>query len=180
MRMGFREVVLLAVLLALPLLAWWLVFRPQNAEIGQAGLKIKQKTEMLDELQATTSKNGDLARQNEENHKKIEAIEARLPSSKEVDQVVRQVSELAVQSGLEPPGIESDKPVAAATYMEQPLKMKISGDFNGFHGFLKKLEDLPRVTRIPDMKITRATEVNGHMRAEFTLSIYFQPESDAK
>jgi hypothetical protein len=58
--------------------------------------------------------------------------------------------------------------------------MKISGDFNGFHAFLKRLDDLPRVTRIPDMKISRATEVNGHMRAEFTLSIYFQQQSEGK
>lgn len=180
MRMGLRELVLLGVLLALPLLSWWLVFRPQNAEISQARMEIKHKSEMLDKLSATTSNNENLARQNEENHKKIEAIEARLPSSKEVDQVVRQVSELAVESGLEPPGIESDKPVAAATYMEQPLKMRISGDFNGFHSFLKRLEDLPRVTRIPDMKITRAPDVNGHMRAEFTLSIYFQQETENK
>ena len=36
MRLGFREVILLGVLLALPLLSWWLVFRPQNAEIAQA------------------------------------------------------------------------------------------------------------------------------------------------
>ncbi len=177
MKLGFRELVLLGVLLALPLLAWWLVFRPQNAEIAQARLEIKHKSDMLDKLQQTTSRNQDLARQNEENHKKIEAIEARLPSSKEVDQVIRQVSELAVDCGLEPPAIESDKPVAAATFMEQPLKMKISGDFNGFHGFLKKLEDLPRVTRIPDLKVTRATDVNGHMKAEFTLSIYFQQET---
>jgi type IV pilus assembly protein PilO len=177
MKLGFRELVLLAVLLALPLLSWWLVFRPQNAEIGQARREIKHKSEMLDKLQMTTAKNQDLARQNEENQKKIQAIEARLPSSKEVDQVVRQVSELAVECGLEPPAIESDKPVTAAMYMEQPLKMKINGDFNGFHGFLKRLEDLPRVTRIPDMKITRAQEKNGHMKAEFTLSIYFQQES---
>src|SRR5882724_6162513 len=102
MKLGFRELVLLGVLLALPLLAWWLVFRPQNAEIAQARREIKHKSEMLDKLQQTTSRNQDLARQNEENHKKIEAIEARLPSSKEVDQVIRQVSELAVDSGLEP------------------------------------------------------------------------------
>jgi type IV pilus assembly protein PilO len=62
-------------------------------------------------------------------------------------------------------------------YMEQPLKMKINGNFNGFHDFLIKLEELPRITRISDMKITRSTEVNGNMSAEFTLSIYFQPEN---
>ena len=135
---------------------------------------------MLDRLKDKTANNQDLERENEENQKKIEIIEARLPSGKEVDQVVRQVSELAIESGLEAPAIESDKPVTAAVYMEQPLKMKISGDFNGFHAFLKRLEDMPRVTRIPDMKVTRSTETNGHMKSEFTLSIYFQQEHDQK
>ena len=180
MRIGIREVLLLIVLLALPLLSWWLVFRPVNAQIVQAKREIEHKRQLLDKLQATTAANKDLEHENEENHKKIEAIEARLPSGKEVDQVVRQVSELAIESGLAAPAIESDKPVTAAMYMEQPLKMKISGDFNGFHAFLKKLEDLPRVTRIPDMKVARSNETNGHMKSEFTLSIYFQQERDSK
>jgi type IV pilus assembly protein PilO len=180
MRIGLREVFLLAVLLALPLLSWWLVFRPQNAEITQAKREIEHKRLMLQKLQETTSRNQDLQRANEEIRRNIDAIEARLPSSKEVDQVVRQVSDLAVQSGLEPPAIESDKPVTAAMYMEQPLKMKINGNFNGFYEFLNRLQQLPRITRIPDMKIVRSTEKDGHMKAEFTLSIYFLQESESK
>lgn len=180
MRIGIREMFLLAVLLALPLLSWWLVFRPLNAEVTVAKEEIQHKQEMLRKLQETTARNQDLQRANEEIRKNIEAIEARLPSSKEVDQVVRQVSDLAVQSGLEAPNIESDKPVSAAMYMEQPLKVKLAGNFNGFYEFLAKLQQLPRITRIPDMKITRATEADGHMKAEFTLSIYFQQEADAK
>ena len=180
MRIGLRETFLLAVLLALPLLSWWLVFRPQNIEIAQAKDEIEHKRQMLQKLQETTARNQDLQRANDEIRKNIEAIEARLPSSKEVDQVVRQVSDLCVQSGLESPSIESDKPVAAAMYMEQPLKMKISGNFNGFYDFLIKLQQLPRITRIPDMKILRSPDKDGHMKAEFTLSIYFLQESDAK
>lgn len=176
MRIGIREAFLLALLLALPLLSWWLVFRPQNAFISQAKREIDHKHLMLDKLRETTSRNEDLQRANEEIQANIQSIEARLPSNKEVDAVVRQVSDLAVESGLEPPNIESDKPVAAALYMEQPLKMKIKGNFTGFYEFLVKLEQLPRITRIPDMKITRATDNDGYMNAEFVLSIYFQQE----
>lgn len=176
MRIGIRETVLLAVLLALPLLSWYLVFRPQNAEIAVAKREIEHKRQMLQKVQEETAKNADLIRANEEIRRNIEAIEARLPSSKEVDQVVRQVSDLAVQCGLDAPSIESDKPLAAAVYMEQPLKMKIAGNFNGFYEFLTRLQQLPRITRIPDMKITRSNETDGHMKAEFTLSIYFQQE----
>ena len=180
MRFGFRELLLLAVLLALPLSSYFLVFRPVNREIGQAKAEIEHMRLRLTKVQESTARNLDLKRENEESARQIQAIEARLPSSKEVDQVVRQVSDLAVESGLESPAIESDKPVGAAVYMEQPLKMKISGDFNGFHDFLRKLEALPRITRIVEMKLIRANEVNGHMKAEFTLSIYFQPEAPLK
>jgi type IV pilus assembly protein PilO len=177
MRIGLREAFLLAVLLALPLASWWLVFRPQNTEIAQAKREIEHKLATLRKVQETTSRTEDLQRENEEIRKQIQSIEARLPSNKEVDEVVRQVSDLAVQAGLDSPAIESDKPVTAAMYMEQPLKMKISGNFTGFHDFLIKVEELPRITRISDMKISRSTDVNGNMDAEFVLSIYFQPET---
>jgi type IV pilus assembly protein PilO len=176
MRIGLREAILLAVLLALPLTSWWLVFRPQNHVIAQARREIEHKRQMLQRVQETTLRNQDLARQNEEIRRQIQAIEARLPSTKEVDLVVRQVSDLAVDAGLGAPAIESDKPVTAAMYMEQPLKIKLTGDFTGFHEFLKQLEALPRITRLSDMKVVRAQDINGNMNAEFTLSIYFQPE----
>lgn len=177
MRMGLREIALVGVLLGLPLSSYWLVFRPVNAEIGQAKSEIEHMRLRLTRVQESTARNLDLRRENEERTRQIEAIEARLPSSKEVDHVIRQVSDLAVEAGLQSPAIESDKPVAAAVYMEQPLKMKIAGDFAGFHEFLKRLEALPRITRILDIKMLRANEANGHMKAEFTLSIYFQPEA---
>src|ERR1043165_1448801 len=175
MRFGIRELLLLGVLLALPLTSYWMVFRPVNGEIGQAKSEIEHMRLRLAKVQESTARNLDLQRENEESRRQIEAIEARLPSSKEVDLVVPQVSAPAVEAGPEPPAIESAKPVTAAVYMEQPLKMRIAGDFNGFHEFLRRLEAMPRITKILDMKLTRATDVNGHMKAEFTLSIYFLP-----
>lgn len=176
-RFGFREFILLIVLLALPISSYWLVFRPQNAQITQAKREIEHKRSLLDKLKQATAQNADLERANEEIKADIAAIEARLPSNKEVDAVVRQVSDLAVDAGLESPAIESDKPVAAAMYMEQPLKMKLTGDFRGFYQFLVHLEQLPRITRLPDVHLARASDKNGHMKAEFTLSIYFQQEA---
>ncbi|MCC6659916.1 MAG: type 4a pilus biogenesis protein PilO [Phycisphaerales bacterium] len=176
LRFGIREFILLGVLLALPLAAYWLVFRPQNAEIAQARQEIEHKRELLDKLKQTTAQNASLEKANEEIRSSITAIEARLPSNKEVDAVVRQVSDLAVQAGLDSPAIESDKPVEASMYMEQPLKMKMTGNFNGFYDFLVKLEQLPRITRVPDLHLTRSTDTDGFMKADFVLSIYFQPE----
>jgi len=174
MRFGIREFILLLVLLAVPVSSYWLVFRPQNAEIEQARREIAHKKQMLDKLREATSRTEDLARANQEILDSIARIEARLPSNKEVDTIVRQVSDLAVEAGLNPPVMKSEKPVPAASYMEQPLLMTITGGFEGFYEFILRLEQMERLTRMPAFKIVRSAETDGHMQADFTLSIFFQ------
>lgn len=176
MRFGIREYVLLALLLAIPLSSYWLVFRPHNERMEQAKREIEYKKKRLDELNAVTSKATTLARENDELAQRIQSIEAKLPTNKKVDAIVRQVSDLALEAGLEAPLVTSQQPVKAALYMEQPLKMTINGDFDGFYAFMIALERLPRLTRVPEMRIKRTDSVDGFMQADFTLSIYFQEE----
>ncbi len=68
--------------------------------------------------------------------------------------------------------------------MELPLKVLMEGEFTGFYQFLLELEGLERITRIHKMTLKRASEISsrgrkelpdGWIRAEFTLSIYFEP-----
>ena len=179
MRFGIREFVLLGILLAMPLSSYWLVFRPQNQEIEQAEREIEHKRAMLEKLQVATSRNETLEGANQEIREGIEAIEARLPSDKEIDSIVREVSRLAVESGLEQPGMTSGDPIRGSLYWEQPINMTLKGNFDGFYEFLLALEQMPRITRIPDLEIIRSRDRDGHLEAEFTLSIYFEGEGQA-
>ncbi len=67
--------------------------------------------------------------------------------------------------------------------MEQPLKVVMEGQFGGFYPFLLGLENLPRISRIHELKLERVTSRSrrrdeapapGTMKAEFILSIYYQ------
>ncbi|MCB9845818.1 MAG: type 4a pilus biogenesis protein PilO [Phycisphaeraceae bacterium] len=176
MRFGIRELILLAVLLAVPVSAYMLVFRPQNRAIERAKGEIAHREELLDKLREETARSEDLRRANDEIAQRIASVEARLPTDKEVDRIMRQVSDLAIQSGLASPAMQSEKPVAAALYFEQPLTMETSGSWDGFYRFLTELERLPRQTRIPAMTLERDSKNNGQMNVEFTLSIYFQDD----
>jgi type IV pilus assembly protein PilO len=171
--MRVRDMMMGLVLVAVPLASYFLVFGPQNKKISEARSEIRHKQDLLDKLRTETARNADLIRANEEISELIKQTEARLPDGKEVDSIVRQVSELAVQSGLSAPSMESGKPVAAAMYMEQPIKVTTSGDFRGFYEFLLQLERLPRITRLPDLNLERVPDPDGNVKAEFTLSIYF-------
>ncbi|VAX35972.1 hypothetical protein MNBD_PLANCTO03-2389 [hydrothermal vent metagenome] len=177
MNLGLRESVVLALVLAIPVASYALVFSPQNKEISSALQEISHKKDLLDSLRIETARNDDLAQANAEISDRIAEIESRLPSTKEIDNVVRQISELAVTSGLTPPTLASGKPIEAGTYWEQPLTVTTSGNFAGFYRFLQKLERLPRITRIPEFSLRRDAKNDGVIAIEFTLSIFFLDEN---
>lgn len=177
MKFGFRELVFLFVLLAMPVSSYWFVFRPQNGEIEAAKKEIEHKELLLEKLAAATQQSANLARANEEISEAISLVESRLPSNKEVEVILEQVAELARRSKLELPKVKAGKPVAAARYMEQPLEMTMRGDFDDFYEFLLKLERLDRITRVLEFNLERLDKENGSMVATFTLSIYFEPDS---
>lgn len=178
---GLRGIILLAAVVGMPVASYFLVFRPQNAEINRARQDVEYTKTLLDKLREETARNADLEKAIEEIRISVAAAETRLPSDKEIADVVRQVSDLAVQAGLEAPAMKSSKPVQAALYMEQPLDMSIKGDFRSFFVFIANVEKLPRITRITDFKVVRddkaSLEGNAIIpeKVDFTLSIFFQP-----
>jgi type IV pilus assembly protein PilO len=176
MNMGVRGLLVLSIVVGMPVASYHMVFKPQNKAIESARKEVEHKENLLDKLREETSRNADLAKANQEIQKAVLTIEARLPSGKEVDALVRQVSDIAVSSGLQPPAMKSARPVPAALYMEQPIEMEVLGNFVGFFTFLAQIEKLPRITRIHDMKVTGLARDEIELKAEFTLSIYFQDD----
>lgn len=174
MRFGPRELLILLVLIAMPLASYWYVFRPRNEVIEQAKLEIQHKEQMLQKLSEATARTADLAAANEEIKKGIEVIESRLPSDREVDRILQQVADLARGHDLKLPKFKTEKPVTYATYNELPLEVKIVGNFESFYAFLLELENIERITRVPQLDITRSDRDEGQMEATFTLSIYFE------
>ena len=97
--------------------------------------------------------------------------------------ILRQITEIARRNRLSVPKVEGQRPVPFGQYMELTLKTVIVGPFDGFYQFMLDLEDLPRITRIHQMKLARLVPKGpkekdqdippGTMRAEFTLSIYY-------
>lgn len=183
MRFGIREIIFLLVLLAVPVASFIYVFKPRNAQISQAKLEVEDKENRLNQLREMTNKLEDIGREIERGRESIEVIEAKLPSQQDVEVVLEQVWQLAKANQLAVRSVKSQKMVEAATYRELPLKMVLEGNFDGFYQFMLELENIPRITRVHEMKLLRLTGTKatdgediqpGSMRAEFTLSIYFE------
>lgn len=186
MRIGTRELLFVIVLLAVPVASFYYVFKPRNTQISQARAEISAKQERLSTLAAVVSKIDDIGAEIEKGRESVQLIEAKLPNEQDVEGILEQVWQTAKRNHLIVKSVKSDKPVPAAHYMEQPLKVEMAGEFDGFYQFLLELEKLPRITRVHQMKIDRAGGKKvgpndpelppGSMKVGFTLSIYFQQQ----
>ncbi|HWB19872.1 MAG TPA: type 4a pilus biogenesis protein PilO [Phycisphaerales bacterium] len=184
MRFGIRELIFIVVLLAVPLAALKFLFMPRNADMKAAQEEIRVKQAQLDQLQEMVAQIPDIELELEKGRESIEEVEAKLPSEQEVDVILGQIWEAAKKNHLSIKSVKSLKPVPAANYMEQPLKVNIEGEFDGFYQFLLDVETVPRITRIHQANLKRYDQKRGpvdentpadQMTAEFTLSIYFKP-----
>lgn len=177
MRFGLRELIFLAVLLAMPVAAYIFVFQPRNAQIAEAMEEIERKRSKLHQLEAATQSLESLSVEIEKLSDAIEMFERKLPAQQEVDVILKDVWELAATQNLAPKRIRTDQITATAQYAELPITMEIHGDFNGFYEFLLELEKLPRITRLPSMTLEKMRDQEGAMKANIVLNIFFEGEN---
>ncbi len=173
-------------LLVVPVASYFYVFKPRNQEIKQAQIEVENKQAKLDKLREVTEKIDDLGVAIDHGRAAIDLVEAKLPSARDVEVMLEDVWKLAAESRLNVKSVKSEKPVPAAGYMEQPLRVSMEGQFKGFYDFLIAVENLPRITRINEMTLDQTVKRgsgpdsgSGTMRADFVLSIYVEPIADA-
>jgi len=181
-KLGLRELIFLIVLVAVPAASLFYVFRPHNERIQAAMEEIREKEAELVQLERLPQELGSIGEAIEDGRELIAMIEGKLPTERNVDQILDQVWQVTVGNGLNVKSVKTEKVQNEGLYRELPLVMVVEGDFDGFYRFLLELENLPRITRIHDMMLERFEArggddgpAAGRMKAEFTLSIYFQP-----
>ena len=88
--------------------------------------------------------------------------------------MLQQVTVIAQKNGLKPKTIRTLAQKDNSGYVEQPLKMELQGNFNSFYSFLLELEKLPRIMKIRELKLDKQAGGEGHVAADFIVSIFFQ------
>jgi Tfp pilus assembly protein PilO len=177
MKLGSREIILVAVLLALLIGSYLFIFQKANAKRHSLLAETHQEEQTLETVHRATAGVDDLNRKIIEMQKQIAFFQSRLPAERDVDRILKEVWEMAGANNLSTQTVKTDTSLHNANYSEQPIEMNLSGNFEGFYSFLQQLERLDRITRITQMKLQRIDTENGQMQANLTLSIFFTPSS---
>jgi type IV pilus assembly protein PilO len=177
MKLGFRELIFLCVMVGLLACTYWFVFNKANERRQNLLTQIDEKQKALTNLKQATAGVQDLSRKISELQQAIDFFESKLPQEKEVDKILKEVWQMAEANSLRTKTVKTTRSERASNYSEQPIQMNLEGDFNGFYAFLLQLEKLPRITRVTQMNLQKISDRDGEMQAQVTLSIFFEPDT---
>lgn len=176
MKLGLRETLFIALMLGLLGGSYWFGFR--KAEQRREALRqdtARMQVE-LHRLREATHGVEDLNTRLDELQEALVFFEQKLPSAKDVDAVLSDVTAAAARNGLTVEKFEELRVRVEPNYSEQPIRMNLTGTFEGFYEFMLALEKLPRITRVTDLELKRINSTgNDPMQATLDLSVFFEP-----
>lgn len=174
MRIGIRELIFLMVMLGVLGGSYFFVFKPASQKRADLMAKVSQRKQDLTNLKLATANVGDIERKIDELEQAIKFLENKLPETKELDTILKDVWEKAKRNALTTKTVKTMKTEKSAGYTEQPIEMDLSGDFRNFYTFLLELEKLNRITKLKSMKLDKIMDRDGAMQAKMVLAVYFE------
>lgn len=173
MKFGVRELMFVILLVAIPVGAYWWVFKPANHRIEQQRCEVEAKAQKLSNLQKALVGIKDLSQEVDKLKEAVSFFQGKLPKHHEIHRVLSQVTKIAEKHRLKTRNFQTSKPISGPAYSEQPIQMEIFGDFNSYYQFILDLERLPRITKVREMELKKDKDQEGKMESKMKMSIYF-------
>jgi len=132
-----------------------LLILPKNKEIRALEIKISTQDNEIAKSQSKAGKLAEITAENERLGKRLGQLKEQLPEEKEVSGLLKQVSDLAIRSGLQvllwKP--EQRKLHSSGIVYEIPVRVELSGGYHSLGYFFSSLARLNRIVNISDIKL---------------------------
>lgn len=146
---------MIPVLLLLVVAGYWYGFYQPEGE------KIASLEDQIQRQSVTLNKYRKVAANYEAFQTQVEALEvdlkkalAQLPDSKEIPELIRQISDLGVRTGLQITLLRPKAEQVKEYYAEVPITVKMVGAFHSVGQFFDELGRLPRIVSVSKVKLS--------------------------
>jgi type IV pilus assembly protein PilO len=111
---------------------------------------------------------------------RLQAAKERLPSEKEMPRLYRQLTDLALQSGLQVALFAPKAPQDQDDVAEVPIAITCEGGYHQLGTFFARVGRLPRIVDLNDFRLVGIERPTGTVRAELTMGTFlFRADSAA-
>lgn len=174
MKSSLRKLVFFVLLLAVAYIAYRYMIKPANERMAKQQERLDTKLSKLVEFEQATAAAQDLNKQLAQLQEAVDFFESKLPPKSEIHKVLEHVTLIAQKQGLKPRTIRTLEKKLNSGYIEQPLRLELTGNFNSFYSYLLELEKLPRIMKIRELELKKMSKHEGAITSDFIVSIFFQ------
>ena len=105
---------------------------------------------------------------------RLEHFDKQLPKQPDLGPFINDITEVSHQANLRKVTVEPGVPNRTDLYTEWPIALKFEGDFASAFAFLRRTEEMSRLTQVKAMKV-RSTDngKSGQVQVELSMNIYF-------
>ena len=128
-------------------------FQPLKSRVNTLDSEYDKISAELEKARKTVNSLARLEEEYERLHDKWIAAQSLLPQEKEVAQLLRKVTRAGSQSGVQFELFEPQIPITGEFITENPVKVKIRGEYHEVGVFLSKVANLDRIINVSGLKV---------------------------
>lgn len=149
----YRWAMIPGLLLLLGVAYWQFLYQPRAEALTLLDEEIARKNSTLNEHRQIAATYDKFKEQVEELEDELRQALAQLPDSKEIPDLIRQISDLGVRSGLQITLLRPQAERLKEFYAEVPITLKVVGPFHAVGRFYGDLARLPRIVSVSQVKM---------------------------
>ena len=156
-------------------LGYWLDIKDQRINLEKVEAK---ETELRQTFEAKAKKAANLAayeQQLEEMRESFGAMLRQLPNKTEVAELLVDISQTGLASGLEFELFKPQAEVPKEFYAELPISIRVKGDYHEFGNFISGVAALPRIVTVHDVNVAPK---DGELTMDLLAKTYRYMEDD--
>ncbi len=139
---------------------------PRSRDIADKEENIRNINAERAKLQRLVANREKTEREIAEVEERFNQIKAQLPDQKEIPELLRQVSNLGRDSGLEVLFFRQKPEVFQDLYAEVPVEMGVRGGYHQIALFFDKVRHLDRIVNVADISMKNPQMKNGQMQID--------------
>lgn len=167
---GQRLLIYIGIALSIVVFYVFVFYLPLSQEIGDKQQTINSLKQEQAKLQKLVSDRGKKQAAVVEAEGRFNQVRAQLPEEKEIPELLRQVSNLGSESGLEVVLFRQKPEAFQDLYAEVPVEMAVRGGYHQVGLFFDKVWHLDRIVNVADIVLKNPQSIDGQVRVDAAFS----------
>lgn len=174
-----KQIALIMVPVAAAVLYWNFMYTPRVEELTTTEKRVETLVTKNNAMRAVIAKHGtDLPKRLAIFQEHVDQLEELIPRREDVPVLIHQITQRALDTGVELTVIRPGSEVAGEFYSQQTFELQVRGEYHSIAEYLTSIGSLSRIVRPYDVKLDvedRQVDQPPTLRASFRIETYVMP-----